>query len=137
MRLVLNVLWLVLAGFWLFLAYVGAALAQAVTIIQLPFAWQSLKLAVYSLWPFGRVVVADPDSGGVNALGNVLWFVFGGFLTVLAHLLTGLLLCLTVIGIPLGIANFKLMGLAFSPFGKRIVDARHVPADARVVAEVR
>jgi uncharacterized membrane protein YccF (DUF307 family) len=118
----LNVLWVVLAGFWLCLAYVGAGIVQCITIIGIPFGIQSFKLAGFALWPFGRMVVTRPDrSVGLSVVGNVLWFIFSGFWLALAHAVTGIILCITVIGIPLGIANFKLIPLAVSPFGKEIV----------------
>ena len=119
---VLNVLWLVLSGFWLFLAYVFAGLIQCVTIIGIPFGIQSFKLAGFALWPFGRSVVVRPGtSQSLSLVGNVLWFVLAGVWLALAHAFVGILLCLTVIGIPLGLANFKLIPLALLPFGKDIV----------------
>jgi uncharacterized membrane protein YccF (DUF307 family) len=138
MRFIGNVIWFALAGFWLAIAYVIAAVLQAITIIQLPFAVQSLKLAGYVLWPFGRVVVDRPRSNGaISLVGNVLWLVFGGLWLALGHLVAGVLLCLTVIGIPLGIASIKMVPLALLPFGKVVVRAGQVPRDARVVASVR
>lgn len=122
MRALLNVIWLVLAGIWLALAYVLAAVLLAITIIGLPFAKQSLKLAGYALWPFGRTLVPAPTrSVGLSVVGNILWFVLAGWWLALAHLLTGIALCLTIIGIPLGVADFKMAGAALVPFGKQIV----------------
>lgn len=118
----LNVLWVVLAGFWLCVAYVGAGIVQCMTIIGIPFGIQSFKLAGFALWPFGRVVVPRPDrSAGLSCVGNVLWFVLAGFWLAIAHAVTGIALCITVIGIPLGLANFKLIPLALAPFGRQIV----------------
>lgn len=133
MRTVGNVIWLVLAGIWLAIGYVLAGIVNCIFIVTIPFGLQSFKLAGYSLWPFGRMVVPKADASAVaGCVGNVLWFVFGGLWMALAHLLTGVLLCLTVIGIPLGIANFKLAGLALAPFGKEIVPVRDgvIPAGA-------
>jgi uncharacterized membrane protein YccF (DUF307 family) len=122
MRLVLNVIWLVFAGVWLALAYAVAAVLLAITIIGIPFAVQAVKLAVYALWPFGRVLVSSPTRAvGLSAIGNVLWFVLAGWWLALTHLITGCVLCLTIIGIPLGIADFKMAGAALTPFGKEIV----------------
>jgi uncharacterized membrane protein YccF (DUF307 family) len=119
---VLNVLWVLLAGFWLCLAYLVAGVIQCLTIIGIPFGIQSFKLAGFALWPFGRVVVTRPNrSVGLSVAGNVLWFILAGLWLALAHALAGVVLCITVIGIPLGIANFKLIPLAISPFGKDIV----------------
>lgn len=122
MRTVGNILWLVLAGFWLAIGYALAGLINLVFIVTIPFAVQSFKLAGYALWPFGRVVVDRPGhSVGLSVLGNVIWLVFGGLWLALAHVLTGLLLMITVIGIPFGIASFKMAGLALAPFGRQIV----------------
>jgi uncharacterized membrane protein YccF (DUF307 family) len=131
-RLLLNLVWLVLAGFWLAIEYVIAALLLAVTIIGLPFAKQSLKLAGYALWPFGRTLIpAGSRNVGLSALGNFLWLVLAGWWLALSHLFWGSILCLTIIGIPLGVGSFKMASAALVPFGKRIVrkkDLRYVPA---------
>ena len=122
MKALLNIIWLVLAGVWLALGYLLAAVILAITIIGLPFAKQSLKLAGYALWPFGWALVPAPTrSVGLSAIGNVIWFVLAGWWLALAHLITGCLLCLTIIGIPLGIGSFKMAGAALVPFGKQIV----------------
>jgi uncharacterized membrane protein YccF (DUF307 family) len=134
LRLVGNVLWFVLAGIWMAIAYVIAGIVQCITIIGIPFGLQSFKLAGYALWPFGRVVVERTDrSPGLSCLGNVIWLVLAGFWLALGHVLTGLLLCITIIGIPFGIASFKLAGLALVPFGKVVVRAGEpLPPEARV-----
>ena len=122
MKTLANILWLVLAGFWLFLGYVLAGIVNCVFIITIPFGIQSFKLAGYALWPFGRVVVYRQHRDvALGFLGNVLWFVFGGFWLALGHLITGILLFLTIIGIPFGVASFKMAGLAVAPFGKEVV----------------
>ena len=122
MRTIGNILWLVLAGFWLAVGYAVAGLMLCVTIIGIPFGVQSFKLAGYSLWPFGRVVVTDPDAGSaLGCVGNVLWLVLAGWWLAIGHVVTGVALCLTIIGIPLGVANFKLALLALVPFGKTVV----------------
>lgn len=131
---VANVLWLVLAGFWLAIGYALAGVVNMITIIGIPFGLQSFKLAGYALWPFGRVVVERPGrSAGLSCLGNVLWFVLSGVWLALAHVLTGLLLCATIIGIPLGIASFKMAGLAIAPFGKQVVSKHQLAAMPGVV----
>jgi len=118
----LNILWVVLAGFWMFVGYLIAGVIQCITIIGIPFGIQSFKLAAFALWPFGRVVVQRPGaSSSLSCVGNVVWFVLSGLWLAIAHALTGLLLCITIIGIPLGVANFKLIPLALAPFGKDIV----------------
>jgi uncharacterized membrane protein YccF (DUF307 family) len=125
----LNILWLVLAGLWLAIAYAAAAILLAITIIGLPFAKQSLKLGRYALWPFGRALVQAPGRHkGLSVIGNILWFVLAGWWLALGHLLTGVALCLTIIGIPLGIADIKMAGAALVPFGRQIVRANELNA---------
>lgn len=122
MRTIGNILWLVLGGFWLAVGYAIAGLILCVTVLGIPFGVQSFKLAGYSLWPFGRVVVTDPDAGSaLGCVGNVLWLVLAGWWLAIGHVVTGIALCLTMIGIPLGVANFKLALLALVPFGKTVV----------------
>ena len=141
MRLVLNVIWLVLAGIWLALAYVVAAAILCITIIGIPFAVQAVKLAVYALWPFGRALVPSAARNrSLSVVANVLWFVLAGWWLALTHLATGILLCLTIIGIPLGIASFKMAGAALVPFGKEIVELASLsrpPPGAVVVPQSR
>jgi uncharacterized membrane protein YccF (DUF307 family) len=137
-RIILNVLWLVLAGFWLAIGYVFAAALMAITIIGIPFAVQAAKLAGYALWPFGRVLApSQTRRKTLSAVANVLWFILAGWWLALAHLLAGILLCLTIVGIPLGIASFKMAGAALVPFGKDVVRlsdlARKPPEGAIVV----
>jgi len=121
--LILNVIWLVLAGIWLALGYLLAAILLAITIIGLPFAKQSWKLAGYALWPFGRTLVPSRTRHKtVSVIGNVLWFVLAGWWLALEHLFVGIALCLTIIGIPLGIGAFKMAGAALVPFGREIVE---------------
>ncbi|HZN14742.1 MAG TPA: YccF domain-containing protein [Acidimicrobiales bacterium] len=118
----LNVIWLLFSGIWLALAYVFFGIFQCLFIITIPFGVQSFKLAGFALWPFGRAVVKRPNrSHSLSLIGNVLWFFFAGIWLALAHLFTGVLLCLTVIGIPLGLGNFKMIPFALVPFGKDIV----------------
>jgi uncharacterized membrane protein YccF (DUF307 family) len=140
-RTILNVIWLVLAGFWLAIAYVLAGLLLCITIIGIPFGVQAFKLAGYALWPFGRVLVPSPTRlKGLSVIANILWFVLAGWWLALAHLVTGILLCLTIIGIPLGVADFKMAGAALVPFGKEIVrttDLAHPPAGAITVSDGR
>jgi uncharacterized membrane protein YccF (DUF307 family) len=119
--LLLNILWLLLSGIWLFIGYVAAGLVMCITIIGIPFGIQSFKLAAFALWPFGRSIVRSPHaSGALSLIGNVLWFVLAGLWLAIGHLLLGVLLCITIIGIPLGPGNFKLVPLALFPFGKDI-----------------
>jgi uncharacterized membrane protein YccF (DUF307 family) len=134
LRLILNIIWLIFSGIWLALAYLVAAVLMAITIIGIPFAKQALKLAGYALWPFGRTLIpAEKRHKGISVVGNILWFVLAGWWLALLHLLTGVLLCLTIIGIPLGVASFKMAGAALVPFGKQVVrtkDLQVVPPEA-------
>lgn len=123
MRFLLNVLWLVLAGFWLFVGYLVAGLLLMITIIGLPFGIAAFRIGFFALWPFGRRVVRKPSAGLGSALGNVLWLILAGWWLALGHVVTGVLLCLTVIGIPLGLANFKLVPVSLLPLGKDVVSA--------------
>jgi uncharacterized membrane protein YccF (DUF307 family) len=121
-RTLLNIIWLVLAGVWLALSYLLAGVLLCITIIGIPFGVQSFKLAGYALWPFGRALVRRENRmRGLSVVGNILWFVLAGWWLALEHLLVGILLCITIIGIPLGVASFKMAGAALVPFGKEIV----------------
>jgi uncharacterized membrane protein YccF (DUF307 family) len=121
LRALLNIIWLLLAGVWLALAYAIAALICFVLIITIPFGIAALRIALYALWPFGRTVVRKPDAGAGSAIGNVLWFLLCGWWLALGHLVTGVLLCLTIIGLPLGLANLKMIPVSLLPFGRDIV----------------
>jgi uncharacterized membrane protein YccF (DUF307 family) len=117
-----NILWLLLAGLWLGIGYVIAAVLLAITLIGLPFAKQALKLAGFAVWPFGRTLAKVPERRvAISVVGNVLWVILAGWWLALGHLLTGALLCLTIIGIPLGLGDFKMAGAALAPFGKEVV----------------
>jgi uncharacterized membrane protein YccF (DUF307 family) len=120
-RLIFNVIWLVLSGLWLALGYAVAGLVMCVLIITIPFGMAAFRLAAFVLWPFGRTVVRRADAGAPSTIGNILWFVLVGLWMAIAHVIAGLLLCLTIIGIPLGIGNFKLAAVAVAPLGKEIV----------------
>jgi uncharacterized membrane protein YccF (DUF307 family) len=123
MRLLLNIVWLVLAGLWLAIAYAIAGLIMFALIFTIPFGFAALRLAAYALWPFGRTVVPSPTAGTWTAIGNVVWFILAGLWIAIAHVVTGLALCLTIIGIALGIAKFKFALVALAPLGKDIVDS--------------
>lgn len=121
MRLVLNIIWLVLAGLWMLIGYAIAAVICFVLIITIPFGIASLRIGVFALWPFGKTVVKRADAGVGSAVGNVIWFVLCGWWLALMHLISGVLLCLTIIGIPLGLGNFKLIPVSLLPLGREIV----------------
>lgn len=127
MRIVLNILWLLVAGLWLAIGYVVAAIICFVFIITIPFGIAALRIAAHTLWPFGATVVRNPYAGAASTIGNVLWLLLGGWWLALAHIVAGIVLCVTIIGIPLGLACFKLVPVSFWPLGTEIVrveDAR-------------
>ena len=134
MRLLLNLIWLVLAGFWMAIGYAIAAILCFILIITIPFGIAALRIGVYSLWPFGRTVVRRHDAGAASAIGNVIWLVLCGWWLALGHLISGIVLCLTIIGIPLGVANFKLIPVSLLPLGREILTLeearrRNLPAE--------
>ncbi len=121
MNLIGNLIWIIFGGFFIFLEYLVGGLVLCLTIVGIPFGVQLFKLAVASLVPFGTQVTNTPASTGcLYTLMNILWIVFGGIWVALTHFFFGVLLCITIIGIPFGRQHFKLMGLAFTPFGKAI-----------------
>jgi uncharacterized membrane protein YccF (DUF307 family) len=120
-KTLLNILWLVLCGLWLAIGYVVAGVVMCILIVTIPFGIASFRLAAFTLWPFGRTLVPRADAGAPSFLGNVLWFLLAGLWLAIAHVVTGVLLCLTIVGIPLGIADFKLAAAAIAPLGKDIV----------------
>jgi len=121
MRLLLNVIWFVFAGVWMAIGYAFAAVIMFILIITIPFGVAALRMGIFALWPFGKTVVRRADAGAGSAIGNILWFLLAGWWLMIGHLVTGVLLCLTIIGIPLGLANFKLIPVTLGPFGRDIV----------------
>jgi len=126
MRTLLNIIWLLLSGLWLAIGYALAGVVMFILIITIPFGIQAFKLAGYSLWPFGRTVVKRPEAGGASVVGNILWLVLAGWWLALGHLVTAVLLAITIIGLPLAYANVKLVPVALWPFGREIVPAADV-----------
>lgn len=122
MRLILNVIWLILAGFWMAVGYAVAGLICCILIITIPWGIASFRIANYALWPFGREVVDKPGAGTGSLLGNIIWIIVAGLWLAIGHIVTGIALCVTIIGIPLGIANFKLVKVSLVPLGKEIVE---------------
>ncbi len=121
MKTILNVIWLVLSGFWLALGYVAAGIVCCILIVTIPFGIASFRIASYALWPFGRTIVDKPGAGAGSVIGNVIWVVFAGLWLAIAHIVSGIALCITIIGIPFGIANFKMVPISLVPLGKDIV----------------
>ena len=122
MRILLNILWLVLGGIFVALGYAIAGIICCVLIITIPFGIASFRMANYALWPFGRELVKRPGSGAASAVGNVIWLVVAGWWLALGHILTGIAQLVTIIGIPVGLANFKLVPVSLFPLGHEIVD---------------
>ena len=121
MKLILNVIWLVLCGWWMALLYVLAGIICAILIITIPFAIASFRIASYVIWPFGRSIQMRREAGIGSLIGNIIWIILFGWELAIGHLTAGILLCLTIIGIPLGLANFKLIPISLVPLGVRIV----------------
>ncbi len=121
-KTILNVIWLVLCGFWMALGYIAAGIICCILIITIPFGIASFRIAAYALWPFGRTVVRKPTAGIGSAIGNVIWLIFAGIWLAIGHIFFGILLCCTIIGIPLGIASFKMIPVSLLPLGAEIVD---------------
>lgn len=123
MNLLMNILWLLFGGIVTAVEYLVSSLGMMVTIIGIPFGLQTLKLSLLALCPFGKEVQTTPQSGGcLSIIMNILWILFGGIWISLTHLAFGLLLCITIIGIPFGRQHFKMAGLALTPFGKQIIE---------------
>lgn len=126
MRTLLNLIWLVLSGLWMALGYFLAGIICCVLIVTIPFGVAAFRIGAFALWPFGRTVVRKPGAGVMSTIGNVIWIVVAGLWLAIGHLLSGIALCITIIGIPLGIASFKLVPISLMPLGKDIVPTDQV-----------
>jgi uncharacterized membrane protein YccF (DUF307 family) len=124
-----NIVWFLLAGWWLAIAYAVAGIIGFILIITIPFGIASFRLAGYVVWPFGRTVVWQREAGVFSLIGNVVWLVVVGWELAIAHLVAGLLLCVTIIGIPLGLACWKMIPLALLPLGRQVVPVDAVARD--------
>ena len=124
MRLILNLIWLILCGWWMAILYFLAGIIAFILIITIPFGIAAWRIASYALWPFGRSVVRHPRAGLGSLIGNIIWIVLLGWELALGHLISGITLCLTIIGIPLGLANFKIIPISIMPLGVRISPGR-------------
>ena len=121
MRTLLNLIWWVFGGFWLSVMYLIAGLLACLTVIGIPFGIACLRIARYAWWPFGRAVVDQPGAGAPSLIGNVAWLLLFGWWLALGHLTTAAAQAVTIVGIPLAIANVKLIPVSLFPLGKRIV----------------
>ncbi|WP_377643388.1 YccF domain-containing protein [Oryzobacter terrae] len=131
MRTLLNLVWLVFGGLWLALGYALAGVVFCVLVVTIPLGVASFRMASYALWPFGRAVVAQEGAGAGSVLLNVVWVVLAGWWLALGHLLTAVAQAITIIGIPLAVANLKMLPVSLVPYGKRIVPADSLPPGQR------
>ena len=122
MKFLGNIVWLVFGGIIIAIEYFIGSLILMVTIIGIPFGLQTLKMGSLAIWPFGRrSQVRERASGCLYILMNILWLLFGGIWIAITHAFFGVLLCITIIGIPFGMQHFKLTEIAINPFGRDIV----------------
>jgi len=128
-KALLNIIWLLFGGIWLALGYVVAGIVCCVLIVTIPFGIASFRMASYALWPFGRTIVDRPTAGAMSTIGNVIWILVAGWWLVIGHLTTALAQAITIVGIPLAIANLKMIPVSLVPLGKEIV-----PTDRAFVA---
>jgi uncharacterized membrane protein YccF (DUF307 family) len=121
LRLILNVIWLIFCGWWMAILYVLAGVLCAILIITIPFAIACFRIASYVIWPFGRSITIRRDAGIGSLIGNIIWIILFGWWLAIGHLTSGIALCLTIIGIPLGLADFKMIPISLLPLGVKIV----------------
>ncbi|WP_026460076.1 YccF domain-containing protein [Schaalia suimastitidis] len=127
MRTLLNIVWLVFGGLWLWLGYILAGIVACIFIITIPAGLACFRIAGYVLWPFGRRVVEQPGIGVGSSLMNIVWFLVAGLWLAIGHLTTAVAMFVSIIGIPLGIANIKMIPVTCFPFGKMVIDDRNAP----------
>jgi uncharacterized membrane protein YccF (DUF307 family) len=121
MRLILNIIWLIFCGWWMAILYVLAGIICFILIITIPFGIAAWRIASYVIWPFGRSIEIRRDAGVAHLIGNIIWILLIGWWLAIGHLVSGITLCLTIIGIPLGLANFKMIPISLLPLGVQIV----------------
>jgi uncharacterized membrane protein YccF (DUF307 family) len=121
MRTLLNVVWLVLSGLWIALGYLVAGVICCILIVTIPFGIACFRIAVYALWPFGYRVAERRTAGLASGVGNVVWLIVAGIWLTISHVISGIAFCATIIGIPFGIAHFKMVPLSLMPLGRAIV----------------
>ncbi|MFT7021963.1 MAG: uncharacterized membrane protein YccF (DUF307 family) [Rhodococcus sp. (in: high G+C Gram-positive bacteria)] len=121
-RVILNIIWLIFGGLWLALGYFLAGIICCILIVTIPFGIASFRIGVYALWPFGKTVVDKPTSGVASVVGNVIWLIVAGVWLAIGHIVSAFAMAITIIGIPLAIANLKMIPISLMPLGKDIVD---------------
>lgn len=121
MRTLLNIIWFLFGGVWLWLGYMFFGIIACIFIVTIPAGIASFRIASYVLWPFGKRVVDMPNAGAGSALMNILWFFVAGLWLALGHVMTALAQSITIVGIPVAIANIKMIPITCFPFGKMVV----------------
>ncbi|NKG19238.1 YccF domain-containing protein [Paeniglutamicibacter terrestris] len=121
LSIVLNIIWLVFGGIWLSIGYMAAGIICCILIVTIPFGIASFRIAIYALWPFGRTVVDRGRVGAFSTIGNVIWVLVAGIWIAIGHVLTAIPMFVSIVGIPLGIANLKMIPISLMPLGKVIV----------------
>lgn len=123
MKLIGNIIWIIFGGLLVSFLYILAGFLFCITIIGIPFGWQLMKIGAYALMPFGKDMTFAPgEPGCLSLIGNVIWVLCGWWEIALVHLVFGLLFCITIVGIPLGVQHFKLAKNTLIPFGQRVID---------------
>lgn len=125
-KTLLNIIWFIFAGFWLALGYIFFGIIACILVVTLPAGVACFRIANYVLWPFGREVVPAPGAGAMSGISNVIWFLVAGVWLAIGHITTALAQAITIIGIPLAIANIKMIPVTCFPFGKQIVSSDQV-----------
>jgi uncharacterized membrane protein YccF (DUF307 family) len=135
LSLLLNILWIVFGGLYMAVGWLIAAVIMAITIVGIPWARAAFNIASYTMMPFGRKAVSraehlgthDVGTGPFGLLGNIIWLVLAGWWLALGHLITAVVLAVTIVGIPFAWVHLKLAGISLWPIGKMIVDANDAP----------
>jgi uncharacterized membrane protein YccF (DUF307 family) len=127
MRLILNIIWLIFGGLWLALGYFLAGIVCFILIVTIPFGFAAFRIGMYALWPFGSSVIDKPGARPGALIGNVIWLILFGIWLAIGHVITAVAMAITIIGIPLALANLKLIPVSLMPLGKEIVP-NDVPA---------
>ena len=131
MRTLLNIIWFVFGGLWLALGYALAGVLFCILIVTIPLGVASFRMARYALWPFGRAVVPKESAGAGAVVLNVVWILLAGWWLALMHVTTAVAQAITIVGIPLAVANLKMVPISLVPYGKRIVRTAELPPGER------
>ena len=131
MRTVLNVIWFVFGGFWLALGYAVAGVVLCLLVVTIPLGVAAFRMASYALWPFGRAVVEKPGAGAGALVLNVVWILLAGWWLAVGHVVTAVAQAVTIVGIPLAVANLKMLPVSLVPYGKEIVPSDSLPPGRR------